>query len=185
MPIIFDTLSTSPGVPGPHAFAVRNHIARLTIRSASIASRLAFVTIAIRPSCRVGTANRYTLFRLFVKRILRFRTDFRNRFELSHEIGFYAQRFCSAQHLGERCGDAENATELPRSCALATNSPCRHREGLQVRTHESADVGFWGPSRNRPLYQSIAGFDPGCVKTPQARKRLERFFLRSIEIDRA
>ena len=51
-------LSTSPGVPGPHAFAVRNDIANVKRCLASIASRLAFVTIAIRPSCRGGTALR-------------------------------------------------------------------------------------------------------------------------------
>jgi hypothetical protein len=31
--IIIGKLSTSPGVPGPHAFAVRSRIARLTMRS--------------------------------------------------------------------------------------------------------------------------------------------------------
>jgi len=43
-PIIFGTLSTSPGVPGPHAFAVRIHAARRATRTTSIASRPTFVT---------------------------------------------------------------------------------------------------------------------------------------------
>ena len=54
--IIARALGTSPGVPGPHAFAVRHRIARPTIRPAATASRAPrLVTIAIRPSCRGGT----------------------------------------------------------------------------------------------------------------------------------
>src|SRR5262249_5547881 len=45
-------LSTSPGAPGPHDFAVRIEIATYNDPTASIASRL--VTIAIRPRCRGG-----------------------------------------------------------------------------------------------------------------------------------
>jgi len=64
-----------PRVSGPHGFAVRSNVVHLarceplmssthpatTLRAdalASTASRLAFVTIAIRPSCRDGTARK-------------------------------------------------------------------------------------------------------------------------------
>jgi hypothetical protein len=70
-------------VPGPHAFAVRIRAARLTTRTASIASRLAFVTIAIRPSCRGGTGRDNHIFpkngrKIFFARGLDKRRDFWN-----------------------------------------------------------------------------------------------------------
>ena len=43
-------LDTSPGASGPHAFAVRVHIARHATQLASIAFHSAFVAIATRPS---------------------------------------------------------------------------------------------------------------------------------------
>jgi hypothetical protein len=52
-------LDTSPGVPGPHAFAVRIDIARLTISSASTAPRLAFVTTRT-PLMSRRDARKYT-----------------------------------------------------------------------------------------------------------------------------
>jgi hypothetical protein len=48
------TLNTSPGAPGPHAFAVRTRILRLTTRARPSHSAPRVVTIAIRPSCRGG-----------------------------------------------------------------------------------------------------------------------------------
>jgi|SRR5579871_637461 len=50
-------LSTSPGVPGPHAFAVRGRIARLAIRPRPSHPASRFVTMRIRPSYRGGTAQ--------------------------------------------------------------------------------------------------------------------------------
>ena len=50
-------LSTSPGVPGPHAFAVRGRSARLATRPRPSHPASRFVTMRIRPSCRGGTAQ--------------------------------------------------------------------------------------------------------------------------------
>src|SRR5262249_40253432 len=50
--IIFRKLNASPGAPGPHAFAARIDIARLTMQSVHRIPAPRVVTIAIRPSCR-------------------------------------------------------------------------------------------------------------------------------------
>jgi len=47
-------LDASIGAPEPHDFAVRNQPRSSVVAIASIASHHAFVTIASRPSCRVG-----------------------------------------------------------------------------------------------------------------------------------
>ena len=62
MPIIIDKLSTSPGVPGPHAFAVRVDIATSSDTLASIASRLTIVTTRSPLFNEAGQADHYTRF---------------------------------------------------------------------------------------------------------------------------
>ena len=75
----------------------------ITLRAdaaASTTSRLAFVTIAIRPSCRVETTPIATDLRSLERRIfLRAGLDAPNQIDLSWEIGFFAQRFSSRIYL--------------------------------------------------------------------------------------
>ena len=50
-------LDASIGAPGPHDFAVRDRSRSSVVSIPSIASHRTFVTIASRPSCRVGRAH--------------------------------------------------------------------------------------------------------------------------------
>ena len=52
--VISRKLDSSVGAPGPHALAVRDGAARLATPPASIASRLAFVTMANAPLVEAG-----------------------------------------------------------------------------------------------------------------------------------
>jgi hypothetical protein len=101
-------LSASVGAPGPHAFAVRNSIARLAtpLRPPHPAPNVRDDREAPLLWVRDGEEN--TQFLIFRKRnICAWRTDNSNQIESAHEIRFYAHAFwrClrpSARR--ERCG---------------------------------------------------------------------------------
>jgi len=57
--LIARALSTSPGVPGPHDFSVRSSAVRPTTGLRPSHSNPTFVTVAKRPSIRIGTEREH------------------------------------------------------------------------------------------------------------------------------
>jgi hypothetical protein len=90
-------LSACIGAPGPHDFAVRNHIARLVMCRVHRIPRSTSVTTAKRPSCEHGTPqekprNQTNAKPLFFARGL----DDPNQLEVIGEIRFLAQGISDA-----------------------------------------------------------------------------------------
>jgi hypothetical protein len=142
-------LSTSPGVPGPHAFAVRINRARRTRCRVHRIPRPTLVTIAKRPLARTGRRDETTYFRKtevrnfravdwtpsqLLNRLTKF--DFsRTHFWLLQHLSQTARRrrerspiTCRANHLyaNDRCAallplQSFARPRLPSICANATS----------------------------------------------------------------
>src|SRR5262249_8444761 len=90
-------LSTSPGVPGPHGFAVRVSVARLATPPTSIASRLTFRDDAHTPLLPRRDARLIARFPIFGNRYFRARTGRPDQIERAHEIRVSAHAILSVE----------------------------------------------------------------------------------------
>jgi hypothetical protein len=96
---------------------------------------------------------------------------------------------CRQHTLGKR-GGSEKATRI---VVCYGDAQVYRRLPTRTWTHQRATTAVWMPGstgRYAPesgpimLTLSFVVHDPGCVKTPKARKPLERVFLREIDIER-
>ncbi len=146
-------LSTSPGVPGPHAFAVRARAVRPVALARPSQPAARFVTMRIRPSCRGGMMGDNHIILKSVNEYFSIKQNFfldADGKSVAAECGagFFPLSWLSRVWPSARSGSSAKSRVLPRSCRRR----CRQTVACSdnVRRCREACREYLRPSPLRP-----------------------------------